>query len=264
MKILQTVFLMLLLAIAFKAEAGRFGKLPNYYPAQVVAALESPSVSNEELKALLQKLLAQGHTSLGYDKARRILFGEIHLDKDSQGVYIKDVYCRKIFRSSSGVGENQIPNGNQINCEHTWPQSKFTSSHSKDMQKSDLHHLYPTDNRANSTRGNHPFADVDGSTLDYGCESSRVGSPSQSHEASSIYFEPPTEHKGNVARALFYFSVRYQIAIDQIQESHLRRWHEEDPVDAEEIERNDIVQRVQGNRNPFIDAPEVVSQIRDF
>jgi endonuclease I len=41
-------------------------------------------------------------------------------------------------------------------------------------------------------------------------------------------------------------------------------WHESDPVDQEELERNQMVFEIQGNRNPFIDQPNLVSQISDF
>ena len=80
----------------------------------------------------------------------------------------------------------------------------------------------------------------------------------------SNYFEPPQRHKGNVARALFYFSVRYRLAISATQEAHLRAWHRKDPVDESEKNRNDLVQEIQGNRNPFIDFPHLVDSIDDF
>jgi endonuclease I len=44
----------------------------------------------------------------------------------------------------------------------------------------------------------------------------------------------------------------------------LRQWHANDPVDSGEIAKNDLIQRIQGNRNPFIDHPEWVEKIGDF
>ena len=37
----------------------------------------------------------------------------------------------------------------------------------------------------------------------------------------------------------------------------LLQWCEEDPVDQWEMARNDLTQQVQGNRNVFIDYPEL-------
>jgi endonuclease I len=77
-------------------------------------------------------------------------------------------------------------------------------------------------------------------------------------------FEPPTVHKGRVARALFYFSVRYDIPLDPEEEAYLKKWNAEQPVDQEEITRNEEIYKAQGNRNPFIDYPELASLIADF
>ncbi len=217
------------------------------------------------LRSELKKQMAEGHISLGYSNARKHLFGKIHLEEGKNGFFVHDVYCNKNFDGSYGVGPMKIPNHTNINCEHTWPQSKFSHSFDKERQKSDLHHLYPTDSKANSTRGNHEFANVDGEKLPGGCASSRIGSNIRYDEkADSSYFEPPEHHKGNVARALFYFAVRYDMPISATQEQFLRRWHVQDPADAEERERNDYIQSVQGNRNPFIDNAELVDQITDF
>ena len=77
-------------------------------------------------------------------------------------------------------------------------------------------------------------------------------------------FEPPVEHKGNVARALFYFAVRYDMRIAAHEEFFLRQWNVIDPVDDEEIARNNEIERLQGNRNPFIDDAALVELIEDF
>ena len=156
------------------------------------------------------------------------------------------------------MGPGKIPNSNVLNCEHTWPQSKFSGRFSKGLQKSDLHHLYPTDSRANSVRGNYEFDNVNGTPVNYeNCTASQT-------EGHGGAFEPPNDHKGNVARALFYFSVRYDMSINANQERVLREWDKLDPIDAEEINRNEIIFNVQNNRNPFIDFPHLVSLISNF
>jgi endonuclease I len=44
----------------------------------------------------------------------------------------------------------------------------------------------------------------------------------------------------------------------------LRQWNIIDPVDQAEINRNDKVEQIQGNRNPFIDDPELADLVRNF
>ncbi len=297
MKLLFNIFTLALLTqvlFSFKAYAVNHH---NYYPLEFQNSLDTKMDKNnkgltkagqEILKSYLFKILSSyhqevsgapdklgcsrnsdrrcyRHSSLGYRGARKILFGKIHLAQNANGFYVKDVYCRKVFtKRQANIGPNRIPNSKILNCEHTWPQSKFTARFNNNLQKSDLHHLYPTDSKANNKRGNYPFGDVDDSddTLD-GCDPSRLGEDALS-SGNRDKFEPPQEHKGNVARALFYFSIRYQINISKEEEAYLRDWHIQDPVDVKERERNEIIYRFQKNRNPFIDYPELVRKISDF
>ncbi len=258
----------------------------SYYPKAFNESLSS--LKDDQLKKELNNLLVANHQrnkdaedtlgcdttgvngcysqrSLGYDGARRILFGKMYLKNDGNGFYIEDVYCQKRFSGSAKVGPNAIPNQDKINCEHTWPQSKFSNLYPKDVQKADLHHLYPTDSKANGIRGNFNFAEVsysNGKLDEINCDASKSGASTTS--GSDDYFEPPTNHKGNVARSLFYFSVRYKISIPRNEEEVLRRWNEIDPVDQDELERNETVYQAQGNRNPFIDFPNLANSISRF
>lgn len=231
------------------------GKVP-YYSAHL------PTIdrkANEQLKEALYEAI-KGQSVLSYKQARRHLFGEIYLEKKGSSYRITDVYCEEDFTSSVGVGPGRIPNPNKLNCEHTWPQSRFNGRQSRSAQKSDLHHLFPTESRANSTRGNILFGEVDGDALS-GCMASERGDDIyEGHNA----FEPPKNHRGNVARALFYFSVRYKIGIPDEEEVHLRRWHEQDPIDADEVSRHEKIYKIQGNRNPFIDDPDLADRITNF
>lgn len=258
----------------------------SYYPQEQMNEIMSGRLSSDEIKDVLFDILSEEHEiqpngeqklvrgcsgsncfrhqKLGYKQARQYLFGQLHLEGDQfTGYQVQGVYCQKNFKNGSAgrIGPGRIPNSNVLNCEHTWPQSKFQGFHSKSMQKGDLHHLFPTDSRINSMRGNYPFGEVDYEKESY-CNSAKFGGNNRDH--SDYYFEPPTEHKGNVARALFYFSVRYQIRISSLQEFYLKKWHAEDPVDEAERMRNDQVEEIQFNRNPFVDMPHLVSQIKDF
>ncbi|MES2965229.1 MAG: endonuclease [Bdellovibrionota bacterium] len=207
------------------------------------------------------------HVAVGYEPARRKLFGELHLVQVGREYGVLDVYCEKTFlpgdfkSSEAKPGPDTIPEGNVVNAEHTWPQSRFNRATDPATQKCDLHHLFPTDNRMNSTRGNLKFGEVDNPREVLKCPISKIG---QINSAQGEFFEPPDKHKGNAARALLYFSIRYKIHIEPIEEKFLKKWNREDPVDAHEAHRNDRIQQIQGNRNPFVDHPELADAISDF
>lgn len=279
MKTTIALFLLALVSHAFAAGES------TYYPSAFIQKISSAALKDDALKTEINTVLTSTHLKnktgndtlgcesgtancyehlvLGYDGARKVLFGKIHLEQNNGSYFIKDVYCHKTF-SGSDVRPGGIPNHAQINCEHTWPQSKFSHAYPSDMQKSDLNHLFPTDSKANSIRGNYDFADVsqDNGSLGKTCDVSKSGSSSAG--GSDDLFEPPTEHKGNVARALFYFSVRYKIQIPASEEQVLRRWNDLDPVDDAERDRNEQVYKAQNNRNPFIDFPQLANYINRF
>ena len=164
----------------------------------------------------------------------------------------------------------KIPKVRLINTEHTWPQSKFNLGSSRKAQRSDLHHLFPVDVLANIKRSNTPFAEVDsGRWVSNDCPNAQRGRPvpladDDVDNQEKIHFMPPLGHRGNLARALFYFSIRYRVTISDFQEAYLRRWHLDDPVDQSEQGRNDSIHELQKNRNPFIDFPKLVDVIHNF
>ena len=124
-----------------------------------------------------------------------------------------------------------------------------------------MHHLYPTDSKMNSIRGNTIFGEVNQDHGNLNCSASRYGSGTA---GSTLIYEPPSDHKGHVARSLFYFSVRYDLPIRPEEEVVLKKWNQEHPVDEEEKARNDEIAKLQGDRNPFVDHPEMADEISDF
>ncbi|MGQ9819849.1 MAG: endonuclease I family protein [Candidatus Kapaibacteriales bacterium] len=207
---------------------------------------------DEELKIALSNYLAN-HTSLGYKLARQKMFETIDdLGNDT----IECVYTgRKIVTQT-------IPNVNidHFNTEHTWPQETFDS---QEPMRSDLYNLYPTDEYANAKRANYPFGIVTSNKM-----WENGGSILGRNSLGQIVFEPRNQHKGNVARSIFYFIIRYKQNygdfLDSIQEDILRNWNIIDPVDEREKQRNDSIAFYQGKRNPFIDHPEFVERIGKF
>jgi endonuclease I len=208
-----------------------------YYPG-------TEGLKDQALKDRLYDLI-KDHNSLGYYTARLKMFSEI----DNKDGWVECVYTG--FRLQT----NGIPDSNVMNTEHTWPQSEGAGS---EPARSDLFHLFPTKSDANSKRGNYPFGTVVNITWSEG--GSKLGTDS----TGDIVFEPRDVHKGNVARAMFYFSIRYRLSIDNKQEAELRKWHTLDPVDEDEIERCNKINFYQHNRNPFVDWPDFVNRIKDF
>jgi endonuclease I len=153
--------------------------------------------------------------------------------------------------------------------EHTWCQSWMPSTSSLLPEYADQHHLFVVNqNSANAVRSNHPLGEVVNVTSSYlqGSYGTDAG--------GNLVYEPRESHKGNAARALLYMSLRYNgvngldwtfnrlnsFILPSLNEDPqdlqlLLQWHLQDPPDAEEIARNDYIQSIQGNRNPFIDRP---------
>ncbi|WP_430815980.1 endonuclease [Carboxylicivirga sp. RSCT41] len=225
-------------------------------------AQEPPSdINGEELKLWLKTNWYNGkHTELGYSTARLKMYQTI----DNTDNTITCVYSgyEKSW-SSSNTSTNPQP----INCEHTVPQSFFGSA---EPMKSDIHHLFPTYGNWNSVRSNHPFAEInDDQTTNWmylATSSSTIPTSDIDFysEYASSQFEPREDHKGNCARAVFYFYTMYASTVGDISTvgnlETLYQWHLADPVDAEEIKRNDDIETFQGNRNPYIDYPELVER----
>lgn len=203
-------------------------------------------LKDSDLKHELHAMI-DNQIDLGYRGARHLFFTYL----DNVDGTVTCVYTGKTVNTSG------IPNSNIMNCEHTWPQSQFGNL-SKDTKKDDVHHLFPTDSRANSKRGHVPLRNVSSVFWSDG------GSVYGAGELGDTAFEPRDDHKGDVARAMFYFSVRYYMPIDEKQEQTFRQWHKEDPVSEKEMMRNAGIADAQKNRNPFIDRPDFVNNISDF
>lgn len=218
-------------------------------------------LNGDSFRKGLSKLINK-HDCLGYSAARQVMYKDI----DNQSNAVECVYTGRMFSYQHGFAgdtlnseeileESSARNKAFLNCEHSWPQSFFNK---KEPMRSDIFHLFPTDSDANSIRGSYPFGEVE--DVDWEEGGSKRGSDSR----GKTVFEPRDSHKGNVARALFYFSTCYSDKLDSAQEETLRKWHELDPVDDAERERNEEIYKVQKNRNPFIDHPEWVAKITDF
>lgn len=214
-----------------------------------------------ELKNALNSLV-NNHTSLGYNLARDKMFMEIDNQKvNGQGAPQNTLECVYTGRKAVGyVDRTDAQNNYNFNTEHTWPQSNFSE---QEPMKSDLFHLFPTDNPANGIRSNYPFGKVV-SNVTWDSAGSKLGK----NYLNQIVFEPRDVHKGNVSRSMFYFITRYPVNygsfFTQVQEDVFREWNKLDSVDTAELNRNTVIAVYQGKRNPYIDHPEFADRIYSF
>lgn len=160
-----------------------------------------------------------------------------------------------------------------MNREHSFPKSWWGGDQNEAY--TDLNHLYPSESAANLAKNNYPLGEVQTPKFDNGVTVVGYAYPGQGGGATQV-FEPADEYKGDFARTYFYMATCYQDytwkytymvqngtyptltpwAIDL-----LLQWARQDEVSQKEIDRNEAVYLIQGNRNPFIDFPELAEYI---
>lgn len=181
----------------------------------------------------------------------------------------------KVWDMYSGVtdyefvtsGKNYKKEGDCYNREHSMPKSWFND---ETPMYTDLVHLVPTDGYVNGKRANYPFGETNSPTYTSEGGFSKLG-PSSIAGYSGTVFEPNDEYKGDFARIYFYMVTCYEDKVstwesDMLDHNSypaftdwalgmLLHWAEEDPVSKKEIDRNNAVYNIQGNRNPYVDYP---------
>lgn len=196
--------------------------------------------------------IVDGHRAYDYNDARDLMYGKRGTIDVVDGM-IECVYTgRKVTPDRT-----KTPGG--FNTEHSWPRSDGAD---EVPAIADIHHLFPVDAQANTARGNQRYGDTNcGGSCEFASGGSSLG-PAADGEGTA--FEVRADRQGDIARAHFYFSVRYDLPIPSSEEDDLRAWHAADPPDEAERTRNDRIERVQKNRNPFVDLPELVDRIENF
>ncbi|TNF26516.1 MAG: hypothetical protein EP329_21115 [Deltaproteobacteria bacterium] len=227
--------------------------------------------------ALLERI--NGQTALGYAAegiAREVMWAVL----DVQGGRLECIYTGRTVAAENPTApplgtadlpdidttpnqDCRLPDGTADEClfnaEHSWPRSKGADS---GPAESDLHHLFPAYDVANNRRSSYDFGET--TCTGNACEWAEGGSELGEREDGSKVFQVRPKFQGDVARAQFYFAVRYQKGIDPTVEATLRAWHAADPVDDMERARNDVIEDWQHNRNPFVDRPDFVDAITNF
>lgn len=214
----------------------------------------------------------------GYDTARDTMYAHI----DNVNGIVTCIYTGftvPVSRNSTTPRADAFQNNAGINAEHTWPQSKGAENL---PMMADLHHLFPSEIRANADRGNLPYGEIpDNLTDTWYILKQRVSTPEpdeidQYSELDTSYpgtpyagrWEPKESMKGDLARAHFYFWTVYRAeaqAADpnffNVEKNDLRAWARIDTVDAVEFRRNELIAPREGNTiNPFIVDPTLIDR----
>lgn len=227
-------------------------------------------LTGEQLKTALYNII-KNHDEYPYSSSGTDVW-DILKDTDEDPDNPQNVIL--FYTGWSVNAAQEYNNGNGWNREHVWAKSHGDFGTSPGPG-TDAHHLRPTDISVNGARDSRWFANCNEPYYDGG-------------EFTGCYYsltewtwQPRDEVKGDVARMIFYMATRYEgdygepdlQVIDYFPTNNhtqepvhalltaLLQWHEEDPVDAFEQNRNDVIYSYQDNRNPFIDHPEFVAEI---
>jgi hypothetical protein len=233
-------------------------------PGEIRTEIIFPGLYGQQLlDSLVSRYKPTSTELLSYDGARDRMYAIL----DNVGDTVTCVYTGyKVFVPYNAPNPRDYTNAANpiMNAEHTYPSSLFGDA---PQPRANLHHLFPTNGNANAARGNLPFDEIaDNITDRWWRGASYVQSiptsdiDEYSEEDTGIRFEPREDHKGNVARAMFYLYTMYRAECDaedpnffHIQKTVLWMWNTLDPVDSAEVRRTDSIAVSQGGKkNPFV------------
>ena len=258
------------LLFSLNKEKAQEVKADDYY------ASISSTMKGDVLKEALYKII-KGHTQYSYNSLEVAMKytdrnWDLSPDKDDENPYMVLLYAEynqtNPQKWNTSQGSYGVTSGYIWNKEHIWAKSNGFNQKGC-MAYSDLHHLRASDWKLNNTRSNYPFGNASNGKASEDAFGKTTGS-----KLGGGVFEPIDQYKGDVARALFYMATRYyngdgstgtKLTLTTGTDSSggkwgyldtLLAWHELDPVDEWELNRNSLVQELQNNRNPYIDHPE--------
>ena len=252
----KTFALNLLLALVLQVFAQGANNTGTYYQ-------NADGKKGSALKTAMWNIIKNPHT-VGYDG---LWEAYEKTDADENGK-VWDMYSIKRDYDFDDHGSSFPNEGAGFNREHSFPRSWFGGK--IEPMNSDIMHIVPTDGYVNNRRGNYPFGETNGEEYKSEGDFSKLGKSTISGYSGTV-FEPNDEYKGDFARIYFYMATCYEDKIagwDREMLAHnkypaytdwalnmLLRWAAEDPVSQKEIDRNNAVYAIQGNRNPYVDYP---------
>lgn len=241
-----------------------------YYSGNYYNSIDT-SLRGDDFRDKLSNLITTTHTTY------TSYAGLANAYKTTDAVPNKSGYITWFYTGTevkfSGFGGS----GGQTNREHVWPKDGGSAFSATSECGSDAHHLRPTECNLNSTRGSKSFGEVEQSTQNVVNQNKSAsygdGTADSLCYTSGSFFYPAAGYRGATARILMYVQTRWGNKfnlqfVDGAGHSKtigdfktLMKWHLEELPTQEEINRNQAVYEIQGNRNPFIDHPEYAAYI---
>lgn len=236
----------------------------------------------EQLKAAVKTCVADHKRLEYYPLPNNWRYTDTYPELYDGNVRWWEMYSNNIYLIYSYQSPTSSFSANKMQREHSVPKSWWKRNNDVEYTPAytDLMNLLPSDGTANQAKSNYPFGEVQEgrATFDNGC--TKVGVPAAGQGGgASLVFEPADEYKGDFARNIFYMACVYDdlpwvtsYVFNMFQQNPwptlkswayttLLDWHRNDPVSQKEIDRNNAVESQQGNRNPFIDFPNLAEYI---
>ena len=218
------------------------------------------TMSKNTLLLELRELMTETHTN--YAKYNDCRYKANQTDSEGgDSTTVSFIYSGYLGTMDNWAGNS----GKGWNREHVWPCNLGGFSRDGGYVASDLHHVRPSDAKINSTRNDNKYGNVANNSTTEVKGNAYNGTTIYGGYYYDGYFEPYDNVKGDVARICLYVYVRWggeYLGVSNITNVFesvdvLLEWCETDPVDTWEMGRNDVVESMQGNRNVFIDYPEL-------
>ena len=189
------------------------------------------------------------------------------------GNQVRDRYSYEVFYFPSGSSAQSASAPSGMNIEHSFPKSWWGKAENQAYK--DLFNLMPCEVSINTAKSNYAMGLVTTVKTTNGC--TKVGKGNAGNKVANLW-EPADEWKGDFARSYFYMVTTYSdltwtgeglTMLEQDEWPTLQpwayelfvEWNRQDPVDEIERERNEAVYGIQGNRNPFVDFPNLAEYI---
>lgn len=220
-----------------------------------------------ELKTAVYEIIKKANVLSYGSGTGHTWYGFWDTDRNAEGYFIDRYSSQSDWVKSTSKGAI----GAGMNIEHSFPKSWWGGS--KNQAYQDLYNLMPCKSKINSTKSNYPMGEVVSGDIGNGW--TKVGNGSDGNK----YWEPADPWKGDFARGYMYMATTYQdlswkgnSALQILQQGAYPtlqkwaytlyiKWAKADKPDALEIKRNNDVSKIQGNRNPYVDFPNLMEYI---